>query len=80
MDHENHMDRNCRYLIEGRNPLSLYHRNNKTPLAVPCTVQLKFPGQEEILQEPPDFSQYPIMVELVKQAGPLLENFRTGHH
>jgi len=35
-------------------------------LALALAVALQ---QEEILQEPPDFSQYPIMVELVKQAG-----------
>lgn len=26
--------------------------------------------QEEILEEPPDLSQYPLMVDLVKHAGP----------
>lgn len=29
----------------------------------------KSPRQEEILQERPDFKDYPMMLELVKQAG-----------
>ena len=50
------------------------HRSHRSHWSIPQLAKF----QDEILEEPPDLSQYPLMVDLVKHAGPNWSDLYCG--
>ena len=55
-------------------PMVQNHRSHRSHWSIPQLAKF----QEEILEEPPDLSQYPLMVDLVKHAGPNWSDLYCG--